>query len=317
MDVQKKKDFYYEMLLVRRFEETVAQMYELGKLAGSTHLYIGEEAIAVGTISAIKEDDYISSHHRGHGHFICKGADLNRMMAELFGKVDGYCRGKGGSMHIADIELGHLGANGIVGGGLTISTGAALGLKTKKSDQIVVSYFGDGASQLGVFHESLNLAGLWDLPIVYVLENNLYAMSTSIERAAANTDIYKRAESYNMKGMLVDGQDVEAVHEAMMEAAKLAREGKPVLLEARTYRFLGHSRSDPCPYRTDEEEQYYINEKDPIKNYRKKLLEEGVVTEEELDQMGAEIDKRLDEAVEYADNSEYPGLETLEEDVYA
>lgn len=316
MDDKLRKDFYYQMVLIRRFEETVARMYELGKLAGSTHLYIGEEAVATGAIAPLRVDDYISSHHRGHGHFICKGADLNKMMAELFGKEEGYCRGKGGSMHIADIDLGHLGANGIVGGGLTIATGAALGIKIKKTDQIVVCFFGDGAAQLGVFHESLNLAGLWNLPIIYVIENNLYAMSNRITNAAANPELYKRAEIYNMQGFLVDGQDVEEVYRTMQQAVEIARNGNPCLIEARTYRFLGHSRSDPCPYRTDEEEEYYINEKDPIKNYRKKLMDERVLTEKDIEEIEKEINERIEKAVAFADNCDYPDLDTLEEDIY-
>ncbi len=316
MDEKMRRDFYYQMLLIRRFEEAVARMYELGKLAGSTHLYIGEEAIATGVISSLREDDYITSHHRGHGHFICKGADLNRMMAELFGKEKGYCRGKGGSIHIADIELGHLGANGIVGGGLTVATGAAMGIKIKKTDQLVVCFFGDGAAQLGVFHESLNLAGLWKLPIVYVIENNFYAMSNRITNAAANSELYKRADIYNMQGFLVDGQDVEEVYKTARKAVELARDGIPGLIEARTYRFLGHSRSDPCPYRTDEEEEYYINEKDPINNYQQKLLEQGVLTEKDIDQIEKEIVERIEEAVAFADSCNYPDLDTLEEDIY-
>lgn len=316
MDSELKERLYYQMVLIRHFEQTVGKMYELGKLAGSTHLYIGEEAVAAGSINALREEDYITSHHRGHGHFIAKGADLKKMMAELFGKKTGYCDGKGGSMHIADIELGHLGANGIVGGGLTIATGAALGVKQKGEDRVVACYFGDGAAQAGQFHESLNLSGLWDLPIVYIIENNLYAMSNRITDAAANPDLYKRAEMYDMEGYVVNGQDVEAVYETMQKAAERARSQGPSLIEARTYRFLGHSRSDASPYRSDEEEEEYINNRDPVKNYGEQLIEEGILTESKIEEIEEEVDERIEEAVEYADDSPYPGLETLEENVY-
>lgn len=316
MNEDLKKQLLYQMNLIRQFEKTVGKMYELGKLAGSTHLYIGEEAVATGAITPLEEKDYITSHHRGHGHFIVKGADLNKMMAELFGKKTGYCEGKGGSMHIADIDQGHLGANGIVGGGLTIATGAALGIKQKGEDRVIVCFFGDGAAQAGQFHESLNLAGLWDLPIIYVIENNLYAMSKRITEAAANPDLYKRADMYGMQGFVVDGQQVEEVYTTMQKAIDRARTEGPSLVEARTYRFLGHSRSDPSPYRSDEEEEKYINNRDPLVNYQNRLKEEGIITDKEIEDMKEEIKNRIDEAVEYADNSPYPGIEELEKNVY-
>lgn len=311
-----KKKFYYQMLLIRRFEETVGRMYELGKLAGSCHLYIGQEAVAVGAINCLRSDDYILSNHRGHGHFIVKGADIKLMMAELFGKATGYCKGKGGSMHIADIDLGHLGANGIVGGGLTLAAGAGLGIVQKGTDQVVQCFFGDGAINQGGFHEAMNIASLWKLPVIYICENNQYAMSISYKRSSAQQDIVARGAAYAVPAESVDGMDPLAVAEAVSRAVERARAGQgPTLIEAVTYRFLGHSRSDPSPYRSREEEQAW-KERDPLKVFAAKWMEEGVFTQHELDEMEAQIEANLDAAVEFADNSPYPGLDSLAEDVY-
>lgn len=313
---QEKKKFYYQMLLIRRFEETVGRMYELNKLAGSCHLYIGQEAVAVGAINCLRSDDYILSNHRGHGHFIVKGAELKLMMAELFGKATGYCKGKGGSMHIADIDLGNLGANGIVGGGLTLAAGAGLGIIQKGTDQVVQCFFGDGAINQGGFHESLNMASLWKLPVLYICENNQYAMSTSYQRSSAQPDIVSRGAAYSVPAESVDGMDPLAVAEAVSRAVERARSGQgPSLIEAVTYRYLGHSRSDPSPYRSREEENTW-KERDPVKVYRAKWLEEEVLTQAEVDEMEARIEAELDTAVEFADNSPYPQLDSLEEDVY-
>jgi pyruvate dehydrogenase E1 component alpha subunit len=308
-----------QMLLIRRFEERVRQLYMEGIVKGMLHLCIGQEAVAVGVMSVLKKDEYITSNHRGHGHFIAKGADIRLMMAELFGKSTGYCKGKGGSMHIADIELGHLGANGIVGAGLPIAVGAALAFKDiKKTGQIVVCFFGDGALNMGEFHESLNLAGLWKLPVVFVCENNLYAVSTHVENACAIIDIAKRAESYGMPGATVNGMDVLTVREAAEKAVKRARAGDgPSLLVCQTYRFLGHGRNPDCSlYRTKEEEKEW-QERCSINTLQAKLLDENVITKESIDTMEKEIAREIDLAVTFAHESPFPGAEDLESDIYA
>lgn len=312
------KDLFYKLLLVRRFEEKVLEMFAYGKLAGTMfHVCIGQEAVAVGACSALDERDYLVSTHRGHGHFIMRGGDLKRMMAELYGKATGYCKGKGGSMHIADINLGHLGANGIVGGGLPLAAGAGLAAKIRGTDQVVMCSFGDGAACEGTFHESLNFASVRKLPIVYVCENNLYAMSTAFARGSATETIAERASAYAMPGKSVDGMDVFAVREAMLEAVERARSGAgPTLIEATTYRFFGHSRGDPSVYRTREEEAKW-KKRCPIATLRKELLDAAIVTEKDIAHMEEEIASRLAEACEFADESPYPEVSALTEDVYA
>lgn len=308
---------FYQMLLIRRFEEKVAELFMRGQIVGMLHLYIGEEAVAVGVCSALKRSDYITSTHRGHGHCIGRGADVKLMMAELFGKSTGYCRGKGGSMHIADISLGNLGANGIVGGGITIAAGAALACQYKETDQVVVCFFGDGALNTGEIHESFNLAALWKLPVVFVCENNQYAISTSVKRACSIDDIAKRAEAYNMPGVNVDGMDVLAVRKEAETAVRRARAGDgPTFMVCHTYRFLGHSRSDPCPYRTKEEEAEW-KARCPIKTFREKLIADGVITEEKIDRLEKEITRQIEDAVEFAKESPYPQAADLEKDIYA
>lgn len=307
----------YYMMLIRGFELKISEAFAYGKLAGTMfHLSVGQEATSVGMISALREGDYIQSHHRGHGHMIALGADINKMMAEMFGKVDGYCKGKGGSMHIADMKLGNLGANGIVGAGLPIATGAALGLKYMNADQIVMCFFGEGASLEGEFHESLNFASLHNLPIVYVIENNKYSLSTALENASAVKDLSSRAGAYNMPGEQVDGMDVEAVAETAKRAVEHTRNGKgPYLLESQTYRYYGHSRSDPAPYRTKEEERKWKG-KDPIATYKKKLIKRKIVTEQNIEKMDTEIEELLEKSVEYADKSDYPELSEIFRDIY-
>jgi len=308
-----------QMMLIRRFEEMIKRLYMEGTIKGMLHLCIGQEAVAVGVMSVLREDEYIVSNHRGHGHFIAKGADLRLMMAELFGKSTGYCKGKGGSMHIADIDLCHLGANGIVGAGLPIAVGAALAFKEiKKTGQIVVCFFGDGALNIGEFHESLNLAGLWTLPVVFVCENNLYAISSHVENTCAVKDIAKRAEGYNMPGVTVDGMDVLAVRNAAEEAVKRARAGKgPSLLVCQTYRFLGHGRNPDCSlYRTKEEEEKW-KRRCPINAFKAKLLGEKLITEEIVENMGNQIVQEIDLAVKFAGESPFPAAEDLESDIYA
>jgi len=308
----------YQMLLIRRFEEKILEMFAFNKLAGSMfHVCIGEEAVAAGVCANLRPTDQITSTHRGHGHFIAKGGDLNLMMAELFGKETGYCKGKGGSMHIADISLGHLGANGIVGGGFAIAAGAALANTIQENDKVTVCFFGDGAANEGLFHEALNAAGVWKLPIVYVCENNMYALSTPFEKASAVVDIYKRAESYGFEGIKADGMDVISVSEAAHYAIEKARNGGgPTLLECKTYRFFGHSRSDASVYRSKEEENEY-KARCPVLTFSSKLLEENILTQEELDEWEREIEIRLLEAIDFADSSPYPPVSSIYEDIYA
>jgi len=315
--LQSKKDKLFYMMLIRSFELKISEMFAYGKLAGTMfHLSVGQEATSVGIIAALKEGDYITSHHRGHGHMIALGADIKLMMAEMFGKVTGYCKGKGGSMHIADIGLGNLGANGIVGAAIPIATGAAFAMKYKGENHVVLCPFGDGAVNEGEFHESLNFAALHKLPIVYVVENNKYAMSTPVEKAFPVIDIYKRACAYGIPGELVDGMDVENVFSVVKQAVDRARSGDgPTLVESRTYRYYGHSRSDPAPYRTKEEENLWKS-RDPIETYKNKLLSEGIIKDQDLDEMQRKIDQILDEAVAFADQSPYPEPSEIYTDIY-
>jgi len=317
LNAAKKRELLRQMYTIRAFEEKAEQLYALGKVHGTMHLSIGMEASAVGAIAALRPDDLILSTHRGHGHCIAKGADLNRMMAEFMGKETGYCRGRGGSMHIADLEGGNLGANGVVAGGIPIAVGVGLGLKMQRRDQIVLCFFGDGAANLGAFHESLNMAAIWKLPVVYVCENNQYAMSFSVKKAFAIERISDRAAAYGMPGATVDGNDVLAVYQAVSQAVERARAGEgPSLIENVTYRWRGHSKSDVNRYRTREEIEAW-KKKCPIRRFRTLLIEEGVLTEEEADQIEREAYAAIDAAVEFAEASPEPDLSTLEEGVYA
>jgi len=309
-------DMYRKMLLTRAFEEKVAYFFSRGMVHGTTHLYVGEEATAVGAVANLSDDDWITSTHRGHGHTIAKGLDVKPMMAELLGKANGYCKGKGGSMHISDITLGHLGANGIVGGGIPIATGAGLTVKQRGEDKVVICFFGDGAINEGTFHESLNLASVWKLPVIYLCENNQYGMSMSTRRATNIDDLSVRASAYGIPGKTVDGNDIFAVYNAVKEAKEYVRENGPYLIVAETYRYLGHSKSDANRYRTKEE----INEwkrKDPIPRMRTALVEHGVCTEQELDAVEEESRRMIDEAVEFANSSSDPDPADLLTDVYA
>jgi len=318
-----KQDLLRQMVTIRAFEEMAEQLYTMGKVHGTMHLSIGMEASAVGAIAALRPDDLILSTHRGHGHCIAKGADLNLMMAEFMGKENGYCRGRGGSMHIADVEGGNLGANGVVGGGIATAMGVGLGLNMQRrddspgTDRIVLCFFGDGAANLGSFHESLNMAAIWKLPVVYVCENNQYAMSFSVKRAFAIERISDRAAAYGMPGTTVDGNDLMAVLGAVSEAVKRARAGEgPSLVENVTYRWRGHSKSDANRYRTQEEIEAW-KEKCPIKRFRAQLIEQGALTEEEADQIEQEAYAAIDAAVAFAEASPEPTVETIEEGVYA
>ena len=307
---------YTNMLTIRRFEEKVIEYFASGSIPGFVHLYIGEEAVATGTCANLRDDDYITSTHRGHGHLISKGGDLNLMMAELFGKETGYCKGKGGSMHIADLDLGILGANGIVGGGPPIASGAALAAKYKGTDQVVACFFGDGASNQGTFHEGLNLASIWKLPVVFVAENNMYGISFSQKKSMSVPDIADRAAAYDLPGVVVDGNDVIAVYEAVGEAVKRARAGQgPTLIECKTYRHRGHFEGDPTVYRPKEEFETW-KKRDPIPRFEAQLLQMDVLTQADLDKISAEIDQKIQQAIKFAEESPWPAVEEILDDVY-
>ena len=317
---EKKLEKMYELMVkIRKFEEKVVDIFARGFMPGLAHLYVGEEAVAVGACSNLSKDDYISSTHRGHGHCIAKGGDVKRMMAEIFGKRTGYCKGKGGSMHIADLDIGILGATGIVGGGIPIAVGAALSARLRKTSQVVVSFFGDGASNQGTFHESLNLASVRNLPIVFVCENNLYAISTSQSKAQAIKDIAKRAVAYNMPGNVADGNDVLDVYEKVAEAVKRARRGQgPSLVECKTYRWRGHHEGDPkrgIRYRSMNEVGEW-EKKCPIARFKRYLLNEGLFKEAELKLIEDGIVREIEEAVEFANQGPFPDPEEILEDLF-
>jgi pyruvate dehydrogenase E1 component alpha subunit len=314
---EEKLELLRQMYTIRGFEEKAEQLYALGKIHGTMHLSIGMEASAVGSIAALRTDDLILSTHRGHGHCIAKGADLNLMMAEFMGKEAGYCRGRGGSMHIADVKGGNLGANGVVGGGIATAMGVGLGLKMQRRDQIILGFFGDGAANMGSFHEPLNMAAIWKLPVVYVCENNQYAMSFSVKKAFAIERISDRAAAYGMPGVTVDGNDLLAVYDAVSQAVERARAGGgPSLIENLTYRWRGHSKSDANRYRTRDEIESW-QEKCPIQRFRTLLINEEALTEEEANQIESDAYAAIDASVEFADASPEPALETIEEGVYA
>jgi pyruvate dehydrogenase E1 component alpha subunit len=283
------------------------------------HLYIGEEAVAAGVCAALREDDYITSTHRGHGHVIAKGAELGPMMAELYGKTNGFCKGKGGSMHIADMEVGILGANGIAGGGLPIAVGAGWSAKWRGTDQVTACFFGDGSSNNGTFHESLNLASLHKLPVIFVCENNQYGISVCQTKHQPITDIATRATSYDMPGALVDGNDVLQIYHSASKAAKRARAGEgPTLMECKTYRWRGHHEGDPnlgARYRSKDEIDTWM-EKCPIAKFARKLIKDKVVTRKKLDTIDKTIQHEIDEAIAFAQAGEFPSLDEMYEDVY-
>lgn len=310
------RDMYRKMLLTRFFEEKVAYFFSRGMVHGTTHLYVGEEATAVGAIATLQPDDWITSTHRGHGHTIAKGLDVHRMMAELLGRESGYCKGKGGSMHISDITMGHLGANGIVGGGIPIATGAGLTIRNRREDKVVICFFGDGAINEGTFHESLNLASVWNLPVIYLCENNQYGMSMSQKRATNVDDLSVRAAAYGIPGVTVDGNDVLAVYDAVHAAREYALTNGPSLVVAETYRYLGHSKSDANRYRSREEISQW-KEKDPIPRFRGYLERQGIFSAAEMDGMEEAARQEIEEAVQFAQESPEPDPAALSEDVYA
>jgi acetoin:2,6-dichlorophenolindophenol oxidoreductase subunit alpha len=310
--------FMYErMLKIRYFEDQVRELFASGEMPGFVHLYLGQEAVAVGACAALNDEDYITSTHRGHGHIIAKGGEMKFMMAELYGKATGYNKGKGGSMHIAWPKLGILGANGIVSGGIPIATGAALSAKRRSSGQVVICFFGDGASNEGTFHESLNIAGAFDLPVVYVCENNLYAVSTRQSKVRKVEDIADRAVGYGMPGLVVDGNDVVAVYEAVQEAVDRARAGEgPTLVECKTYRWRAHFEGEVDTYRPPEEVEAWLK-REPIAPYRKLLVEQGVLSEAEAQAIDQDVVRELEEAIEFARTSPLPEPETALEGLWA
>ena len=296
-----------KMYLIRRFEEGAEDSYMRGLVHGTMHLSIGQEASAVGICMPLTDADQITSTHRGHGHCIAKGADVKRMFAEFFGKTTGYCKGRGGSMHIADVTKGNLGANGIVAGGIPIAVGAALSAKKMKTGKVVVSFFGDGANNEGAFHESLNMASIWKLPVIFVCENNGYGMSTSTARSTAVRDIADRAAAYAMPGVIVDGNNFSQVAEASHIAVERARRGEgPTLIESKTYRYRGHSKSDRNRYRTREEIEDWMTNRDPISLFEKELLEFGVIDQAGIEAVRATVEKEIADALEFARQSPMP-----------
>ena len=314
---EKLLEMYRKMLEIRQFEEKVYELYGQNLVPGTIHLYVGQEAVAVGVCANLRREDYVVSTHRGHGHCIAKGADLKRVMAEILGKKTGYCKGKGGSMHIADFSVGILGATGVVGAGIPIAVGAGLSIKLRGTDQVVACFFGDGASNQGTFHEGINMAAIWKLPVLFVCENNLYAMGTRQSRVMLIENISERASAYGIPGITVDGNDVLAVYEAAREAVERAKRGEgPTLIECKTYRHKGHSRMDPATYRPKEEVEYWLK-KDPIPRFKRKLLEMGILTEEEAKGIEEQVSREIEEAVKFALESPYPEPEEALKDVYA
>lgn len=308
---------YKQMWDIRLFEEKIDELIKQGKLHGTTHLCIGQEACAVGSCAVLRKDDKITSTHRGHGHSIAKGADMKRMMAELFGKATGYCKGKGGSMHIADVENGNLGSNGVVAGGIPIAVGSALTAKMKKFDYVTLSFFGDGATNEGSFHEALNLAAIWNLPVVFICENNQYGMSSPVQEMVNIELLSNRAKAYGFPGVTIDGNDMIEVINTVYEAVERARDGKgPTFIEMITYRFNGHSKSDKLIYRTREEEKIWYK-KEPINRFKQILLQANILTESEAEKIKEMSLHEVEEALRFAENSPSPTKDDLLTDVYA
>ncbi len=309
--------FYREMVKVRLFDEKASELFTQALMSGNIHTCIGQEASAVGACQALKPTDFITSTHRGHGHCIAKGGDVKLMMAELFGKATGYCGGKGGSMHIANVGLGILGANGIVGAGIPIAGGSGLTSKIKGTNEVTLAFFGDAASNQGTFHETINMAAAWHLPVIFLCENNKYGVSVCIDRVCNTQDIADRAQGYNIPGVIVDGNDVFAVFQAVAAAAERARKGEgPTLIECKTYRWHGHYEGDPMSYRTKEEMKEW-KEKDSIARLRKEIIKSGIATAAELDDIEGEVKTEIEAAVEFAKESPYPDPSEVTTDVYA
>jgi len=310
-------EMYRKMLEIRHFEQRVYYLFLEGLIPGTLHLYAGQEAVAVGACSALRKDDYIVSHHRPHGLYIAKGGDIKRLMAELFGKKTGCCKGKGGSMHVGDFKVGMPPSIAIVGANVSIAAGMALAFKMKGSDQVVACFFGDGAVNQGMWHEGVNIAAVWKLPVVFICENNFYAASTHISKVLPVKRISDRSSAYSMPGVTIDGNDVLAVYREVSKAVERARKGEgPMLIECLTYRHGGHSRSDPATYRPKEEVEEWLK-KDPIPRFRNKLIEMGVLTNRQAEKIEKDVEVEIEEAVEFAKESPFPEPESAIEDIYA
>jgi pyruvate dehydrogenase E1 component alpha subunit len=307
--------WYRDMQLMRRFEERAGQLYGMQKIKGFCHLYIGQEAVVAGAMSALKPEDAMITAYRDHAHALGKGISAREVMAELFGKITGCSKGKGGSMHMFSKEHRFFGGHGIVGAQIPLGAGIAFAEKYNNTGHLCVCYFGDGAVRQGALHEAFNMAMLWELPVIFIVENNAYAMGTSVERTSNVTELYKIGASYDMPSYPVDGMDVEAVHEAMVSAAKHAREKGPVYLEMKTYRFRGHSMSDPAKYRSKEEVENYKSQ-DPVEVVKQTLLQLGMATEEEIEKINEEIHLEVEDSVTFAEESPYPDPSELFKDVY-
>lgn len=319
LNKEKLIELYMNMVKIRNFEETAAKLFAEGLIPGLVHLYIGEEAVAVGVCANLGKEDYILSTHRGHGHCIAKGGVIKKMMAELLGRSAGYSKGRGGSMHMVVPEIGVMGSSGIVGAGIPIAAGLGLAIELKQTNQVVVCFFGDGASNTGTFHEGINLAAVWKLPVIFVCENNLYAISVPIHKSTSVKNVADRAVAYGIPGVVVDGMDVTAVYKAAQEAVSRAREGKgPTLIECKTYRFRGHYEGDPKKggtYRSGAEMSEW-EKKCSISNFKAKLIEKGILTEKEAQEIEQRCIKEIEEAVEFAKKSPYPLPDEVQENVF-
>jgi pyruvate dehydrogenase E1 component subunit alpha len=316
MTRQEALTHYRAMLLIRRFEERCAQLYVEGKIGGFLHLYIGQEAVGVGAMSLLRPDDYFITSYRDHGYALARGTDPRPLLAELCGKATGISRGKGGSMHFYDVPLGNFGGDGIVGGHLPVAAGMGYGIRLRGTDQVCLCFFGDGAVNEGAFHEALNVSGLWDLPVVYIIENNRYGMGTSLDRASSVKDLYQRGSAYGIPRRDVNGMDFLAVRTVLAEAVERARkEKRPTLIEAETYRYRGHSMSDPGKYRTKEEVEEMMRY-DPIHLFGKRLMEQERISQAELDALDKDVLAQVEDAVRFTEESPFPPPESLYEDVY-
>lgn len=311
-------ELFRQMYLIRVFEEKCGELYGKGLIRGFLHLYIGQEANAVGAISVLRPEDHIVTHYRDHGHALARGLDVNRCMAELFGRATGVSRGKGGSMHLFDAEKNFYGGHAIVGGHFPLACGLALAAQYKREDRVVLVFFGDGSVNQGTFHEAMNLASLWRLPVIFYLENNLYGMGSAVERVrAAGSDFQDAGRAYGVNVATIDGMDVMAVREATQAAADQARSGKgPVFLEAKTFRFQGHSMADPVKYR-DHAEQERWKKRDPILTFPQMLMENGLASEKDIAKIREEVGTTIDAAIKFAEDSPWPGPEAINEDIYA
>ena len=306
-----------DMVLIRRFEQHAGRAYQRRKIRGFCHLYSGQEAVAVGSMMALTEADYVVTHYREHGHALARGMDPNGVMAELFGKKTGCAGGRGGSMHLYDVDKKFMGGWGIVGGQIALATGMAFAAKYRGEEAVAINYLGDGAVHQGIVHESLNMAQLWDLPLITVVENNEYAMGTALERVSAVKELEKKARSYDMVSETVDGQDIFAVWDAISRARKRAVSGEgPTWLDVQTYRYYGHSMTDPATYRTRDEVDQQRDLRDPIVRLRNWMVEEGVLNQEEIDGIDDQMEELVKESVQFADESDYPDISTLTENVY-